>query len=103
MCDGPLLASMSEQVRSVEDLGIRAVHLCAETIQANGGIIQAVRRENTQWYSNFSGKLQYIMVDEVYLVHEWLVVGPPFSSHVLRCFDRTFRPRVQGMRQSAIK
>ena len=39
----PLLASMSDQVRSAEELGVRAVHLCAETIRADGELIKAVR------------------------------------------------------------
>jgi ATP-dependent DNA helicase RecQ len=95
----PLLALMADQVRSAEKLGIRAVHLCAETIRADAEIINAVRRgefsmvfvtaeftsmANHSWkllvsedkkgrLPNFSSKLQYIVIDEVHLVHEWFV------------------------------
>jgi superfamily II DNA helicase RecQ len=94
-----LLAFMACQVRSAEELGIWAVHLCAETIKADVEIIKAVRRgefsmvfmtadftsmANHSWKSlvsedkkgrlpNFSSKLQYIVIDEVHLVHEWFV------------------------------
>jgi len=39
----PLPALMSEQVRSAAELGIRALHLCAETIKANQGIIKTIQ------------------------------------------------------------
>ena len=116
----PLLALMSDQVRSAEELGVRAVHLCAETIRADGEIIKAVRRgefsmvfvtaeftsmANGAWKSlvpedkqgklpNFLSKLQYIVIDEVYLVHEWFVISQgSFSSYLLTLSDRRiFRP-----------
>jgi len=44
----PLLALMSDQVRSVEELEVQAVYLCTETIRADGEIIKAV------WCGEFS-------------------------------------------------
>jgi superfamily II DNA helicase RecQ len=109
----PLLALMSEQVRSAEELGIRAVHLCADTIKANQGIIKAVRcgefsivfltaefmsMDNQMWKTlvsedkqgrlpNFSSKLGYIVIDEVHLVHEWFVILQGSSYAYLLTFD----------------
>jgi superfamily II DNA helicase RecQ len=106
----PLLALMSDQVRSAEEQGIRAVNLCAETIRADGEIIKAVRcgefsmvfvtaeftsMANGAWKSlvsedkhgrlpNFSSKLRYIVIDEVHLVQEWFVILQGlFGSHLL--------------------
>jgi len=117
----PLLALMSDQVRSAEELEVRAVHLCAETIMADGEIIKAVRcgefsmvfmtaeftsMANGAWKSlvsedkqgklpNFSSKLQYIVIEKVHLVHEWFVISQgSFTSYLLTLIDRRiFRPR----------
>ena len=108
-----LPALMSEQVWSAAELGIRVLHLCAETIKANQGIIKAIRcrefsivfltaeftlmdnevskslvSENKEGrLPNFSSKLLYFVIDEVNLVHEWLVIlHGSFSSNLLN-FD----------------
>jgi len=44
---------------------------------------------------NFSRKLRYIVIDEVHLVHKWLVISQlSFSSYLMALIDRrVFRPR----------
>jgi ATP-dependent DNA helicase RecQ len=95
----PLLSLMKDQVASAEEHGIRAVALCAESIEKDPRLIQKVRSGqytmvfvsaeftapgNESWKQlvsqnrygrsesrTFSSRLEYLVIDEAHLIREW--------------------------------
>jgi ATP-dependent DNA helicase RecQ len=95
----PLLSLMKDQVVSAEEHGIKAVELCAETIEKDPRLIQKVRSGqytvvfvsaeftapgNESWKQlvssdrrgssespTFASRLQFLVIDEAHLIREW--------------------------------
>jgi superfamily II DNA helicase RecQ len=92
---------MKDQVASAEEHGIRAVELCAESIEKDPWLIHKVRsgqytmvsvsaeftapgNESSSWKQlvsqdrhgrsespTFASRLQYLVIDEAHLIREW--------------------------------